>query len=194
MPWPKEHKAETRARIVHAAAAAFREHGLEQVGVAEIMRRAELTHGGFYGHFASKDDLVAAVVAEAPAESEASLAALRGATSPGGALDEATAYLSPEHMAHPERGCLFAALGPELARGSRGVRRPLAAKIQQRLSRLAASLSSRLSPAVRRRRAAGTLACMVGGIVLARGLDEAEASAFLKDVRAFVRDALAEDD
>jgi TetR/AcrR family transcriptional regulator, transcriptional repressor for nem operon len=194
MPWSKDHKAETRARIVHAAAAAFREHGLAQVGVADVMRRADLTHGGFYGHFASKDDLVAAVVAEAPAESGASLQALRGADTSGGALDEALAYLSPEHRAHPERGCVLAALGPELARGSGHVRQPLAAAIRRRLSRLATSLSSRLSPAARRRRAAGTLACMVGGLVLARGLEESEASEFLKDVRAFVREALAADD
>jgi TetR/AcrR family transcriptional repressor of nem operon len=194
MPWSKEHKAETRARIVHAAAAAFREHGLAQVGVADVMRRAELTHGGFYGHFASKDDLVAAVVAEAPPESEASLATLRGAPTSNAALDEATAYLSLEHRAHPERGCLFAALGPELARGSRDVRAPLAEAIRRRLSRLAASFAAHLSPAARRRRAAGTLACMVGGLVLARGLDDADASEFLKDVRAFVRDAHTADD
>jgi len=194
MPWAKEHKPETRARIVRAAAAAFREHGLSQVGIAEIMRLAGLTHGGFYGHFSSKDDLVAAVVTEASAESAAMLETLRGVPSDNDVLDEATAYLSPEHWAHPERGCPLATLAPELARGSRDVRRPLAVAIRRRLGRLAASFSSRMSPAARRRRAAGTLACMIGGLVLARGLEESEALDLLKDVRAFVRDALAEAD
>jgi TetR/AcrR family transcriptional repressor of nem operon len=156
------------------------------------MRRADLTHGGFYGHFASKDELVAAALTQASAESAAMLETLRGVPSGSQALDEATAYLSPEHWAHPERGCPLATLGPELTRGSRGVRRPLAAEIRQRLGRLAASFSSRVSPAARRRGAAGALACMVGGVVLARGLEEPEALEFLKDVRAFLREALAE--
>ena len=51
MPWSKEHKKETRERIVHAAADAFRERGIDGVGVADIMKRAGLTHGGFYAHF-----------------------------------------------------------------------------------------------------------------------------------------------
>jgi TetR/AcrR family transcriptional repressor of nem operon len=59
MPWPKEHKRNTRARIVEAAAGEFRKHGIAQVGVAEVMRRAGLTHGGSYAHFDSKEDLLA---------------------------------------------------------------------------------------------------------------------------------------
>ena len=59
MPWPKERKRMTRQRIVQAAASAFRKQGIADVGIAELMKQAGLTHGGFYGYFRSKDDLIA---------------------------------------------------------------------------------------------------------------------------------------
>ncbi len=68
MPWPKEHKRNTRERIIEAAAGAFRERGIADVGVAEIMRDAGLTHGGFYAHFASKEELLAEAVRFASAQ------------------------------------------------------------------------------------------------------------------------------
>ncbi|MBV8214800.1 MAG: TetR/AcrR family transcriptional regulator, partial [Verrucomicrobia bacterium] len=68
MPWPKEHKHNTRARIIEAAAAAFRQRGIADVSVGNVMREAGLTHGGFYAHFASKDDLLAAAVAFASSQ------------------------------------------------------------------------------------------------------------------------------
>lgn len=58
MPWPDEHKAKTRERIIKTAAAAFRRHGIAQIGIADIMREAGLTHGGFYAHFKSKNELL----------------------------------------------------------------------------------------------------------------------------------------
>jgi TetR/AcrR family transcriptional regulator, transcriptional repressor for nem operon len=191
MPWPKEHKPETREHIVRAAAAAFRESGVADVGVAEIMRRAGLTHGGFYGHFSSKDELVAAAVGYAGLESDESLASLARDASLHDTVDVAEAYLSPEHLAHPERGCPLAANGPELARGSRNVRRAIGAEIRRRLAGLVERFPVRRSIARRKREAAGALACMVGGMVLARALAEPEALDLLVDVRAFVREALA---
>jgi TetR/AcrR family transcriptional repressor of nem operon len=190
MPWPSDHKRETRERIVEAAAAAFRERGVAAVGVGEVMKRAGLTHGGFYAHFASKDELLAEALASASAGSLVALDGLsRGASSDlSAAID---AYLSPEHLAHPERGCAIAALGPELARGAPGVRQTLAAALRKRLEHLASLMSPRLAADARRRRAAAALACMVGGMVVARGLKPAERATFLGDCRAFMREALA---
>jgi TetR/AcrR family transcriptional repressor of nem operon len=185
VPWSKEHKRATRQRIVEAAAAAFRERGLSEVGVAELMRRADLTHGGFYAHFASKDDLVAETLPHAMAQAGKNLERLqRGA--PNGLLATACAYLSLEHMEHPEQGCAIAALGPELGRGAPRVRQSLAKEIRKRLEQLDDLVPSKTSPAVRRQQSAGALACMVGGLILARGMKPSD------DCRAFLRNALAE--
>ena len=193
MPWPKEHKNETRERIVRAAAAVFRERGIAEVSVGEIMRRAGLTHGGFYAHFDSKDDLLEASVAQASVETSAFLASsAEKAANP--LVAAATAYLSPEHLAHPEFGCPIAAIGPELARGSGSVRQRLSEGIRSRLERLGRLATGGISAKVRRRRAAGALACMVGGIVLARGLSEPGGAELLADCRAFLREALAPDE
>jgi TetR/AcrR family transcriptional repressor of nem operon len=192
VPWPAEHKAETRARIVGAAAAALRASGVADVGVAEVMRSAGLSHGGFYGHFSSKDELVAAAVTGAGHDSDEGLAMLRSGVPAGDLLEETTAYLSAEHLAHPERGCPLAATGPELARGSQTVRNALGAEIRRRLDRLAGLSPRRRSGTRRKRDAAGALACMVGGMVIARGLPESEGTALLADVRAFVRAALSD--
>lgn len=191
MPWPKQHKAQTRDRIVDAAAAAFRESGVSQVGVGEVMRRANLTHGGFYAHFDSKDDLLAEVVPHAMSDSSANLGRLQreGAS---GLLEMANAYLSPEHTSHPEMGCAIAALGPELTRSAPPVRQSLAGAIRKRLNELVDLIPRRVPAGRRRRDAAGALACMVGGVILARGMKPSERAAFLAECRAFLNESLAE--
>lgn len=193
MPWPEEHKAQTRQRIVEAAASAFRKAGVTQIGVGELMRRAGLTHGGFYAHFDSKDELVAEALAHAMKDSRANLDRLQGDAAKG-LLEAANAYLSPEHASHPEMGCPIAALGPELTRSAPGVRQSLGQEIRERLEQLADLLPDRISPQRRRREAAGALACMVGGIILTRGMKQPERAGFLADCRAFLADALAATD
>ena len=188
MSWPKDHKQATRQRIVEAAAAAFRERGVADVGVAEIMRRAGLTHGGFYAHFESKDDLLAAALDHAAIQT-----AVKNHPSPDQLLNVALTYLSPSHLIHPESGCPVAALGPELARCSRKVKQTFAATINTRLKNLSDLISSRVPLEKRKRLTAGAAACMVGGLVLARGLKEAEALELLKDCQAFLLDTLATD-
>lgn len=193
MPWPEERKKETRARIIRAAASAFRKHGLAQVGVADIMRQAGLTHGGFYAHFASKDALVADALVQAIAEVEEALSrSIKDDALEERLLSMVRAYLSPGHFAHPEHGCPLAALGPELTRCDGQVRRTLANGIRMRLKKLEELVSTKVPPGERRQRAAGALACMVGGLVVARGMTEAEALEFLKDCQAFLRTALAD--
>lgn len=111
MRYPVEHKAEVRERIVATTARALRERGLAGVSVPELMRRAGLTHGGFYNHFADRETLVAEAVAHAAAETAARVFE-GGVGDPGATL---AAYLSPEHVADPGTGCVLAALGSEAA-------------------------------------------------------------------------------
>ncbi len=176
MPWSKEHKRDTKQRIVEAAATALREGGVAPTGVAEIMQRAGLTHGGFYAHFKSKDALVR----------EAFTHAANTVKQVGGI----EAYLSRGHMLHPELGCPFPTLGPEMARGSTTARRTFADAIRARLDGIRKRLSGKPDMEAK---AAGTLACMVGAILLARGLPESEGDAFLGHVRAFLRESVGDE-
>src|SRR5579872_6896167 len=182
MPWPKAHKKETRERVLDAAAAAFRERGVEDVSVGEIMDRAGLTHGGFYAHFKSKDELVAEALGAGGETRERlwdskSLLAL------------VNMYLSNVHFADRAHGCAIAALGPELSRGSVRVRRTFGGVIQKRLEKIGSLITAR-SREKRERQAAGVLACMVGAMILARGLGTERGEELLADCRAFLRDAL----
>ncbi len=190
MPWPKEHKQETRARILDAAAAEFRARGVSGVGVADVMERAGLTHGGFYSHFSSKDDLLVEALRRAVQQTRETLA---------GSLDSVPAeqrlaamidrYLSPEHATHPERGCPVAALAPELSRAGGKARRELARMIRWRLDWLRGPGQPQPGH-LTEEQAKVALACMVGAIVLARGLGGAEGAALLESCRSFLHRAL----
>jgi TetR/AcrR family transcriptional regulator, transcriptional repressor for nem operon len=177
--WPSEHKRATRERIVEAAAAEYRAKGVSGVGVAQIMSRAGLTHGGFYAHFSSKDDLLAEALERATRQTCETLeGSLGGLTARRRLLAVIDRYLSSEHAAHPDRGCPVAALAPELARADRKTRQELARSIRSR--------------ELHEDEIAGVFACMVGGLVLARGLGGAEGEAILKSCRAFLRRALGQ--
>ena len=192
MPWSKEHKRATRERIVDAAAAAFRTRGVAGISVAELMEAAGLTHGGFYAHFASKDDLVAEAVGHASAQTESLLTQAAARAKPGRKLlAVAEAYLSAQHLRHPEWGCPIAALGAELARDEGPARKAFGAAVRERLAWLETQAEA-LSPAARRRRAAGVLAAMVGALTIARALgDTDDAESYLGEVREFLRESIA---
>src|SRR5258707_5804252 len=134
MAWPKDHKRNTRERIIEAAASAFRQRGIDDVGVADVMGDAGLTHGGFYAHFASKDDLLAAAVAYASSQVTETIET-RGASNATqkGLLVAALIDFSSAHCAHPEWGCPIASLGRHLVRSRTKVQRVLAAGINMRL-------------------------------------------------------------
>src|ERR1700730_13030336 len=123
--------AEHRDRIVDAAGALFRAKGFGGIGVADIMKAADLTHGGFYGHFASKDDLVAQSSRRIMARAAANWTKLVEAApdSPYAALLEH--YLSPKHRDDPGKGCAFAALGNDAARSGKIVRRAFAEGVER---------------------------------------------------------------
>jgi len=115
MRYAAGHKEETRRKIVEVAAKRFREQGIEGVGLASLMADADLTHGGFYAHFSSKEELVKAAVQEALDQSLIRLA--RNAEKSGKRMESfVRSYLSPVHRDHPGEGCVVAALAAEIAR------------------------------------------------------------------------------
>jgi TetR/AcrR family transcriptional repressor of nem operon len=191
MPWSKDHKEATRGRIVEAASRAIRSRGAGAIGVAEVMEAAGLTHGGFYAHFASKDELVSQAIECASEQSRSRLAAAADKAAPDRKLQAVTdAYLSADHYKHPERGCLIAAIGPELTRGQGAANRTFGKVVRERLAWLE-DLASAKTKAKRRREAAGAYAAMVGAMILSRAMGDAgEGEEYLADVRQFLRDQL----
>lgn len=113
----RQETAETRARIVAAAAVQFREHGIDGTGLADLMGAAGMTHGGFYKHFASKEQLVGEAAQFALAERLAAFEAYLHKRPPHARLAAlVNAYLSVEHCDNRAAGCPMAALGNDLAR------------------------------------------------------------------------------
>jgi TetR/AcrR family transcriptional repressor of nem operon len=165
--WPLGHsqaqKQVNHARIVAIAARRLRERGLDGVSVAEIMAEAGLTHGGFYAHFSSRDDLVREALAFALSESERR--SKKAAAKLGGDPFQAWAesYLSAAHRDDVARGCALAALGPEVARAPRETRALLTQDLQRRLG-----ARGRKSEAA----ALAALSTAVGALILARAVDD----------------------
>jgi len=190
MPWPKDHKTRTRERIVKAAAAAFRARGVSAVGVDDVMAQAELTRGGFYAHFVSKDELLREAVEQASRETTALLSrTLESLPVEERLLAVVDAYLSAQHLAHPEYGCPLAAMGPELIRADEETRQVLSRSVRERLAWLRSLLPAGGEP-LAAESVVGALACMVGGLVLARALGTRDSRRVLSACRAFVRRSL----
>jgi TetR/AcrR family transcriptional repressor of nem operon len=171
----REQAAQNRERVLDTAAKLFRERGFAGIGVADLMKSAGLTHGGFYGQFESKEDLMAQASARAL---EASLnrwhrLADRASASPLSAVT--SAYLSSAHRDRPGDGCLLAALGAEASREGPAVRRAVTEGTRSYVEMLAGLVPGRSKDA-RRERALATFASMVGAIVLARAVDDAALS------------------
>jgi TetR/AcrR family transcriptional regulator, transcriptional repressor for nem operon len=165
MRYEKGHKEITRHRIIETAAARFRRDGIDGVGVADLMGEAGLTHGGFYSHFSSKEELVRAAV-ELSAERGRAKFCQRVAEA--GLEGWIRHYLRPGHRDHPERGCMVAALGGELARHPAGTRSVFGKKDGTVMSELIKQLPAAIPAARRRQVAVGVFAVMVGALQLAR--------------------------
>jgi TetR/AcrR family transcriptional repressor of nem operon len=167
----REQAAENRARIVEVAAKLFRERGFDGIGVADLMKQAGLTHGGFYGHFGSKDDLAAEACGRALEKSIEKWDRLAGEypADPLGAIAES--YLREVHLQKPGSGCLIAALGPDVARQEKPVRRAFTDGLQRMMARLSAWVPGR-SKEARRQAALASFATMVGAVVMARAVDD----------------------
>ncbi|MGZ5041728.1 MAG: TetR/AcrR family transcriptional regulator [Usitatibacter sp.] len=166
----REEAAASRERILESASRLFRERGLEGIGVADLMRDAGLTHGGFYGHFASKEDLKAAACERSLERSvEKWTRFIETEKDPVAAI--AKRYLSTEHRDDPGHGCAIAALGGDVGREGPAVRRAYTKGLRALLD-LLARVSRGATAAARRRRAIATYASLVGALILARAVDD----------------------
>ena len=155
----REEAAETRKRIVRAAACKFREKGIGATGLTDLMKAAGLTHGGFYKHFASKDELVAEATAEAV---DAAIDEwLTGSPTIAATVG---AYLSTGHRDDPASGCPLAAVGSELSRSSKKVREAAA----EGFVRLVEFLARKADTVDARRRAVAAAATMIGALTMSR--------------------------
>ena len=195
MRYTSEHKAETRARVLKEAAAALRAKGPERLGVAAVMSRAGLTHGGFYAHFASKDALLAAAVDHMFAEVRNSFFPEGETIDARSALRRYTArYLSMRHRDARDQGCPVPILAGELHRMPEGARERFVAGLGRMTQRLT-GLLERAGVADPQPRAASAVAEMVGAISLARLTDDrAAAEALLADALRSVRRKLCVED
>jgi len=165
----REQAAANREKILEVARTLFQERGFDGIGVADIMKRAGLTHGGFYGHFASKDDLAAEITARVLGRS-GWMERLTGTQKPSFS-DLVRQYLSPRHRDDPGRGCLFAALGSDVVRQPRSVRRAFTEGLRLRVDALARLAPGR-SAAARRQKSLATMAGLVGALILSRAVDD----------------------
>ena len=165
-------KEASHERIVSVAARAIRRSGYGGTGVADIMKEAGLTHGGFYAHFASREAMLAEAATRACTESAALVAGVVAATPPDEALATmVSAYLSPEHVAQVEMGCPLAALGSETPRQAPEVRRATTRHIKEMIDLVARQSPDWGQPGAHER-ALVTVSTMVGTLLLARAVDE----------------------
>jgi TetR/AcrR family transcriptional repressor of nem operon len=172
----KQEAARTRERIIAAAAAEFRRKGLAGAGLSDLMAAAGLTHGGFYRHFESKDELIA----EACAAAIDSVATMYAAPNSGRNGLEAVAarYLSKDHRDGRSKGCPFASLGSELARADEETRAVATKGLLKVVDTLAQNFMG-MRPDVAKRQALVAFSTMVGALTLSRMMTQTELSDLL---------------
>lgn len=169
----REQAAENRARVLEVAGALFREKGFDGISVAEIMKGAGLTHGGFYNQFGSKDDLAAQACARVLAEAAARWRRYGESADPLGALVDS--YLSERHRDGRAKGCALPSLAAEAARQPGPVRASFTKGLRDFVDALAGFVGGRTA-AARREKALATISGMVGAMVLARAVNDTELS------------------
>jgi TetR/AcrR family transcriptional regulator, transcriptional repressor for nem operon len=167
----REQAAANRERIIEVAGKLFRENGFDGIGVADLMQAAGLTHGGFYGHFKSKDDLAAQACSRAMARALEKWAALARLPRGDARAEIIKQYLTESHCDGPGNGCLFAALGSDVGRQGRAIRRAFRKGLESQVDVLGKVAPSR-SRAAKRKQALADMAQMVGAMVLARAVDD----------------------
>jgi TetR/AcrR family transcriptional repressor of nem operon len=171
MGYSKAQKAKTHKRIVAIASKRFREKGLAGLGIADLMKEAGLTVGGFYKHFDSRDELVAEAVGSAFGDWQRRVDALSSGgpqVSYAKLIDD---YLSDAHRRNPGVGCAFSALAPEIARSDKQTRALTSEQVQNDLELIAGFLPG-LNKRADRSRAILTLSALVGAMSLARAVSD----------------------
>lgn len=170
MRYDVEHKQRTRDRVVQEASEAIREHGPDRIGVAALMAKAGLTHGGFYAHFKSKDDLVLAAISHMFDEQHArTLKWIKGMAPAEGLVNYIDRYLTPLHRDHPDKGCPVAALSGDVGRMSVKVRKGFDAGLARMIDEIAEVIRAlpRENPEAL---AASVIAELVGALAISRAV------------------------
>ena len=175
----REQMAQNRTHILDAATELFREKGFDAVTVAEVMKAAGLTHGGFYGHFSSKEDLIAKALDHVfKVDSSA----------PFDLSDYVGRYLSPLHRDNPGKGCPTAGMVAETRHQSEAARHAMGEGTRAQIDRISAEFSG--DPAERRRLAIVSWAAMVGAMMIARGIhDQKLSEELLSETRTWIEEA-----
>jgi TetR/AcrR family transcriptional repressor of nem operon len=187
MRYSREHKLETHARIVKRASVRLREKGAHGIGVADLMKDAGLTHGGFYAHFDSREALVIEAFAHAMDRSTERWRKIGETTPPDKRLAMIVdSYLTPVHRDDPGHGCAIPTLGAEIARESPKTRKAFAAKLDQMIDMMADQISD-VSRKAARKQAMSAIATMMGTLVMARVAGTGE---FSEEILAAGRDAV----
>jgi TetR/AcrR family transcriptional regulator, transcriptional repressor for nem operon len=185
----KQEAAETRRRIISAAAVEFRRNGIDNTGLSDLMAAAGLTHGGFYRHFQSKDELVVEACDAAVRSMVDTFAAAAVGKSARRRLGAATArYLSTDHRDDPAHGCPLAALGSEIARCDEGVR-SAATHGFLRLVEIIAAQYEGTRPDLARQRALAAASMMIGALTMSRIVTDPELSSeILSQANSYLAD------
>lgn len=196
----KKEKQETHVRIVEAAADRFRAEGIIGAGISQLMEQAGLTHGGFYAHFRNKEALIAEVCFEGFAQTQKKLTtAVRGARASGQIEAILDVYLSADQRDQPASGCIMPTLAAEIARHSAEVRAAFTQVYREFLDYLVPFLPD-TGDVQQSDEAMVLLAGMVGTMLLARAIDDAQLSEHLLQVnrdfykRAFSKPPLPGED
>jgi TetR/AcrR family transcriptional repressor of nem operon len=187
MRYQSGHKAEIHQKIVKDASRRVRAEGITGAAVSAVMRDAGLTHGGFYKHFESKDELLIQSLGEAFQDIAERLAHAAEQSPPGtGWKAIVNAYLSPEHCDHAECGCPVAALAPELARADSAMKAPIAGELIKYKTRMLPWMPGRRA-ADKERAFFAIFSTMIGAIAIARILpDQAARARVLAAARDFL--------
>jgi TetR/AcrR family transcriptional regulator, transcriptional repressor for nem operon len=187
MRYPPEHKADIHQKIVNDASRRLRAEGLSGAAVSTVMQAAGLTHGGFYKHFANKDDLLIQSLREAFEQITNALTLDASRSKPHEAWKTVVkTYLSPEHCDHPEHGCPLAALASELVRTDKTIKPLIAAEMVKYKTRLLPFM-----PGLRTTDKEGAFfaifSTMIGAVAIARMLpDPAMRKKVLANARTFL--------
>jgi TetR/AcrR family transcriptional repressor of nem operon len=192
MGYSKAQKTRTHNRIVAIASRKFREKGLAGFGIAELMKEADLTVGGFYKHFDSRDDLVAEAVNSAFGGWKRRADAAKFSGPPVSYEKLIDDYLNQAHRDKPGTGCAFSALAPEIARSDKRTRALTSEQVRKDLELIAGLLPGKDKRATRSR-AILTFSALVGAMSLARAVsDEALSHEILKTVAKLLKNPVSE--
>lgn len=193
MRYPVDQKAETHERIIDAAARSFRERGSEGEGLAQLMKRLRLTHGGFYRHFESKEELYVDAIGRGFQQAADGMIAA-AARAPQGAQLRAIIerYLSLEHLEDPGGGCVISTLAAEIARQRPAVRARINAAMKSYRERLLPFFPGK-DDAEKRRQYIVLFPSMAGVLMTARATaDPAARKEILSEAKRFYINAFAE--